>query len=833
MSRSRDIAKILSATEANNTANVRLFQSNEAVGLDSGQVQNVGLQKFTTLDSLPSTGLTSGQQAWVESSGRLYISNGSGWYNIALVNATPTLTLDQSGMIQLNSETLTVTVTASATDSDDNPDIISFSVESDGNMVGTGTTVSQDSSVFTVTALSADSGGTAGTFTLTFKATDQVAVDNEALSFNLRFSNVIDSSAETVLLLKADGNNLTNNAITFEDSNGTTQGWTEGGAPSANTFSPYRPGGYSTNFDGTSDYISFTATSDLSFDSDFTIEGWIYPRTITLDTQHPNLIILGSNTQIYLNSTNDYIALYDGSADAVKSANNSINLHEWNHFAAVRSGTNTAMFLNGSRVATKSSDTTTYGTSSGTQYIGNFNGASGGGDYDGFIRDLRIVKGSAVYNPSNTSYTLPTSGLTAIDGTVLLTCHAPYIGDGSTNVISLASYGQVSTKPFGPYDYEAYDSSVHGGSVHFDGTSDHLDYSDVGDFGTGDFTWESWIYPTVLNAGDNCWIETRSQGTDAGLVLFVDDGYIRTYGGGGYRNAATGNLIRINQWNHVALVRSSGTMTIYENGVAQSTVSYSGNVGTPGGMRIGTRQDNNEDYTGYIADMRLTTDAVYTANFTPPTSPVSANSATLFLMQNKTDANLFDAAQANRARITGDTKSSTSFSKWTGKSSIRMDGNGDRLTIDTDHFGRLSANEPFTLEGWFYLGDNTDVALFHFTDTLGTLNDVFYISGTSNAHFYANGAGVTTNAGGGISLSTWHHLAMTRHTDNKIRIFVDGTLKQTSSGTYTDLVPRYLELGRYGASNGQFNGYMQDIRITKGRARYTASFTAPTAEFEL
>ena len=72
---------------------------------------------------------------------------------------------------------------------------------------------------------------------------------------------------------------------------------------------------------------------------------------------------------------------------------------------------------------------------------------------------------------------------------------------------------------------------------------------------------------------------------------------------------------------------------------------------------------------------------------------------------------------------------------------------------------------------------------------------------------------------------------MTRHTDNRIRVFIDGTLKNTSGGTYADLVPRYLEIGRYATTN-YLNGYAQSIRITKGLARYTATFTPPTAEFD-
>ena len=66
----------------------------------------IGTTVYNSVSALPSTGLTSGDQAFVESAGaagqsRLYISNGSGWYNVALINATPRLTLSSEGTIAL------------------------------------------------------------------------------------------------------------------------------------------------------------------------------------------------------------------------------------------------------------------------------------------------------------------------------------------------------------------------------------------------------------------------------------------------------------------------------------------------------------------------------------------------------------------------------------------------------------------------------------------------------------------------------------------------------------------------------------------------------------
>ena len=116
MSRPRDIARILGKTEAANTGNTSLKLN------DPGVVE--GLQVYDSIALLPVAGLTAGDQAYVKSNSKLYISNGAGWYNRAIINATPALTLSASGTIALTPGSAT-TITMTATDSD-NDNITGF-----------------------------------------------------------------------------------------------------------------------------------------------------------------------------------------------------------------------------------------------------------------------------------------------------------------------------------------------------------------------------------------------------------------------------------------------------------------------------------------------------------------------------------------------------------------------------------------------------------------------------------------------------------------------------------------------------------------------------------
>ncbi len=155
----------------------------------------IGTTVYNSVSALPSTGLSSGDQAFVESAGasgqsRLYISNGSGWYNVALINATPRLTLSSEGTIALATDGSATTITMTALDSDNASGNLTLSVESGGDLFKFAT-VSQDSSVVTITPRSEDSATTLGfdgSATLTFKATDGISIGSVVNTFTLSFT---------------------------------------------------------------------------------------------------------------------------------------------------------------------------------------------------------------------------------------------------------------------------------------------------------------------------------------------------------------------------------------------------------------------------------------------------------------------------------------------------------------------------------------------------------------------------------------------------------------------------------------------------------------------
>ena len=190
-----------------------------ADGLDSAQVSTiasgVGIQSFDTLDSLPISSLTAGDRAFVKGNKRLYISNGSGWYNVSLINLAPQFDSNINSAFSIVDSQTPLIITNPASDSD-NPDAI---ITYGGTLSDSGQyliALTRDSSVWTFTPLSADSvysnvtlgnlsDSNGGDFTYTFTASDginqaskQVTITYDGLAntvSNLQGSNFGYSSA--------------------------------------------------------------------------------------------------------------------------------------------------------------------------------------------------------------------------------------------------------------------------------------------------------------------------------------------------------------------------------------------------------------------------------------------------------------------------------------------------------------------------------------------------------------------------------------------------------------------------------------------------------------
>ena len=234
-----------------------------------------GTEEYSGVDSL-GVGSVIGEQAYVSGNNRLYIWNGTGWYNIALVNTSPTWTSgyqpNSSYTLDGDSPQSPTVITLRATDPEGLAITYSHVIGGSMNSIAT---ISQDSSVFTITPKTQSEVGP-GTHTgsITFRATDGINILPQISSFTLEFVSDIPNSKSTRVLAAApslgDNDDITDASV----SNHTIA---TAGDVKAGAFSPYRHGGYSAHFvDGTDDYIKseVTSTLNLANNTNWTLEGW-------------------------------------------------------------------------------------------------------------------------------------------------------------------------------------------------------------------------------------------------------------------------------------------------------------------------------------------------------------------------------------------------------------------------------------------------------------------------------------------------------------------------------------------------------------------------------
>jgi hypothetical protein len=185
----------------------------------------------------------------------------------------------------------------------------------------------------------------------------------------------------------------------------------------------------------------------------------------------------------------------------------------------------------------------------------------------------------------------------------------------------------------------------------------------------------------------------------------------------------------------------------------------------------------------------------------------------------------------------GNAQISTAQSKF-GGSSIAFDGTGDYLSIpDNDAFDLGTGD--FTIEGWVNYSSSTTFATAltkgwptgsaggAFLVTLVVGNLVFYAESGSNSWDIASARSIVS----GLQLLTWYHIAITR-SGNTFRTFSNGVVAETwtsSLGLFNN--SDIVSVGASKTGSNGMNGYIDDLRITKGVARYTANFTPPTAQF--
>lgn len=443
---------------------------------------------------------------------------------------------------------------------------------------------------------------------------------------------------QTSLLMNFNGSN---GSTSFVDSSPNSFTVTVNGAEISTTQSKW--GGSSGYFDGVSDYLVVSDGPEFDLSSGaFTIEMWFYATSLAADISQGGRALITKDTygsnyswSIVLSETQILVATANIAGDWDFYTNQSVSINEWHHVALCGDGLSMKMFFDGVLIGTKNR-TLTNGPASITIGCSSWNNPSS--FFEGYIDDLRIVKGKAIYgnfdpplsaHPSSSltdPYWSSVSILLHMDGTDGSTSFA----DSSNNTLAVTAYSNAQIDS-GKWKFG-------GASAKFDGSGDYLSTatSSVLAFdGDDDFTIEAWVFPTATETSDLAAIvDTRDFGGGAGVMLWMSASKWTLYtssNGNSIQHVLTSDVnAKLFEWTHLAAVRQNGILRLAVNGVFQSPKQdSSGEVFAPSEQArvlIGTAADSpggSRMFTGNIDDIRITKGiARFTANFTPPTAPL-------------------------------------------------------------------------------------------------------------------------------------------------------------------------------------------------------------------
>jgi hypothetical protein len=425
----------------------------------------------------------------------------------------------------------------------------------------------------------------------------------------------------------------------FIDSNTATTAKTitSTGSPAAQTFQPFSPiASYTTAayggsgyFNGSSDYL--TGPNDAAFafgTGDFTIEAWVYVPSFATR-------VLFSNSGGATSNNINFFITSDGKLNANNrnvaqiSSSSSLTVNAWNHAAITKLSGTYYFWINGAASGNFASLGTSNNLTDNACWIGARPTPT---EYWlGYISNLRVVKGTAVYTGAFTPPTLApltTAGSTsaasysnttnvntsfASSSTSLLTnfTNAGIYDAAAKNNIFTVGDAQVSTTITAKWPPT---------SMKFDGTGDWLTAIDGAQLqlNTSDFTIDGWVYLSAINVAYGIVSKgTATTGWSANITSLNKFQFSHTT-----FNLTGTTSLAASTWYYFAVVKSgsaSGNLKLYLNGSLEATAvgALTTNFNQTDILYVGADRIGTSPLNGYLQDVRITK---YARTITTPTA---------------------------------------------------------------------------------------------------------------------------------------------------------------------------------------------------------------------
>lgn len=371
-------------------------------------------------------------------------------------------------------------------------------------------------------------------------------------------------------------------------------------------------------------------------------------------------------------------------------------------------------------------------------------------------------------------------------------------------ILSFAGYGQQS-------------------AANFNGTSSYIQVLDANAIDlSANLTLEAWIYPTGPGSAT----------TDGGTIINKENSYeLARFANGTIQFGLSANgagtdwawvntslVAPLNQWSHVALVKSGTTVTVYLNSSASSIHASQPATLTANtqNLRIGGRVGGSQFFAGIIDEVRIwnvarTQAEVKNYIFNQNLSSTATGLVSYYMLNTGSGTTATNTA-TNFGSLNGTLTNTTWIASpiQFANNALAFDGIDDIVTTQLS----ISGLSAFTLEGWVYLrsGGNR-IAFFGQNDAIE-----FGLSSANTINGWtANGSSLSwTFDNTNFPLNAWHHVAFVGN-GTSLTLYTDGVQRATTAATtanYGTSVDRFNMGGAVWDNTGNnLNGILDEVRV--------------------
>jgi len=418
---------------------------------------------------------------------------------------------------------------------------------------------------------------------------------------------------------------------------------------------------------------------------------------------------------------------------------------------------------------------------------------------------------------------------------------------GQGNTGTLTSMNQATSPTDG----------VIGQGMNFDGSDDKVSTNQTVS-GLSAFSVSTWVklnaYPPVQNSHaivlnwNNAAVHSFSMyvnggGQPLGRVVFSIRNYLNSDAGALYASA-----LNDTNWHHIVGVYDGTNAVIYRDGVAGTPQAHPGPMQTTSLKTYigGTSNGSMSSFPGVIDDVRTYNRAISASEikrlYTMGRPTIMAdkdlywsNVKLLLHMDGTNGSTTFtdNSSSSHTVTVAGNAQLSTTLNRFGTASGIFTGAFGSLYLDGSSDFAFGTGD--FTTEFWIYLNGGTGVvqSLYDSRDSFGAIAPRIYKSATEKLMYFTAGADKITGTTS-MTQGVWHHVALSRY-NGSTKLFLNGVQE---GSTYTD-TNNYVNgatsrpwLSADGAFGGSYiYGNLDELRVTKGVARYKNNFAVPVKAF--